>query len=79
VFVEVDINSINPAVQTFASNPIQSPVAGGPPIDIAAPTAIPSVTPPVPEPGSLALLVTALGIGSFAAGLGRFSLLRSWN
>lgn len=49
VFVEVDINSTNPAVQTFASDPTQSPAAGGPPIDIAAPTATPSVS-SVPAP-----------------------------
>jgi hypothetical protein len=76
VFVEIDIDSSNPAVLTFASNPTQSPIAGGPPIDIAAPTATPSGTPSIPEPGSLALLATAVSVGWLGARRGERSQRR---
>ncbi len=59
VFVEIDIDSGNPSVLTFPTDTTQTPVAGGPPIDIAAPIATLAGT--VPEPESGLLLMTALG------------------
>ncbi len=54
VFLNVDINSSTPTIETFASDPTLTPAAGGPPIDIAAP----QVT-PVPEPGTWILIGSA--------------------
>jgi hypothetical protein len=60
VFVEIDLDSANPAIQTFASDPSRSTVAGGAPIDLSAPglTSVSSV----PEPGSIFLLGCALAV-----------------
>ena len=61
VFVQIDIDSANPLVHTFASDTARSPAGGGGSINIAAP----QVTTAVPEPGTLVLLASGL-----AAGLG---------
>jgi hypothetical protein len=75
VFLDIDINSSNPSVQTFASNARQSPVAGGPPIHIAAPTARVAS---VPEPGTVELLAPVLILGWLRARLrGRLGFDRS--
>ena len=60
VFVEIDIDSASPAIQTFASDPSQDTVAGGAPIDLAAPEYT-TVT-PAPEPSSIFLAVFGLAI-----------------
>ena len=57
VFVQIDIDSANPLVQTFRSDMSRTPAAGGGLVDIAAPTA----TSGVPEPSSVALLGAGLG------------------
>ena len=59
VFVEVDINSPLPDVQSFASDTGRTPAAGGDAINIPQP----QITPlggAIPEPGTLALLGFAL-------------------
>jgi hypothetical protein len=55
-FLEIDIDSSNPTVTTYASDTGRSPVGGGGPIDLGTPT----VQSAVPEPGTLILLGTAL-------------------
>jgi hypothetical protein len=54
----IDINSPT-TISTFRTDTSQSPSAGGPPIDIAAPRVTPLVS-NVPEPKSLLLLATGL-------------------
>lgn len=58
VFVEIDLDSANPTVQTFASDPSRNTVAGGAPIDLAAPDFTTGSTTPTaaPEAGSAFLL-----------------------
>jgi|SRR5665213_2368697 len=58
VFVEIDIDSADPSIQTFASDPSRNTVAGGAPIDLSAPdfTSVSSA----PEPGSIVLAGCAL-------------------
>lgn len=51
----IDLGSNTPTVSTFRTDTSQRPSGGGPPIDIAAP-----LVSNVPEPNSLALLVTSL-------------------
>lgn len=64
VFMQIDISSANPLVQTFGTDTTRIPAAGGGPIDIAAPTATAPAA--VPEPTSLLLMATALiAIGLF--------------
>jgi hypothetical protein len=58
VFVQIDINSANPAVQTFGTDTSRSPAGGGGPINITAPTATPVNT--VPEPDTLMLFSFAV-------------------
>jgi hypothetical protein len=69
VFLEIDINSSKPPVQTFASDASQSPVAGGPPIDIVAPTATPTGVGSIPEPSTSAMMaigvIGLLGLASY--------------
>ena len=57
VFLETDINSANPLIQTFASDPSRAPTGGGPPINIPAPTVTQAA---VPEPSTILLLPWAL-------------------
>jgi hypothetical protein len=59
VFIEIDLDSTNPTIQTFASDPSRNTVAGGAPIDLAAP-AFTSGTTTVPEPGTILLTGSAL-------------------
>ncbi len=54
-----DINSPYPAVLPFSTSSTDTPVAGGPPISIAAPTVTFAVS-PVPEPSSFWLVATTL-------------------
>jgi len=70
VFVELNINSANPQVQTFASDTTRIPNAGGPALNIAAPTATPITA--VPEPNSVVL------VGIACAGLGLLIRRKSW-
>ena len=51
VFVEIDVDSANPAIQTFASDPSRNTVAGGAPITLSAPSINTSID--TPEPGSI--------------------------
>jgi hypothetical protein len=51
-FVAITINSSNPTLQSFPSDPAQPPAGGGPPLDISAP-----VVTSVPEPCALLLSV----------------------
>ena len=60
VFVEIDIDSANPAILTSASDPSQDTVAGGAPIFLDAP-AYTYVT-STPEPGTMFLAGCALVI-----------------
>ena len=60
VFVEIDLDSANPAIQTFASDPTRNTVAGGAPVNLAAPGF--TASSPVPEPGSIFLAGSALVI-----------------
>jgi hypothetical protein len=60
VFVEIDIDSADPTIQAFASDPSRSTVAGEAPIDLAAPT-FTSMT-SVPEPGATLLVLAGLFI-----------------
>ncbi len=62
VFVAIDIDSGSPTIQTFASDPTQSPAAGGPPIDMGAPQGT-----VVPEPGALVLFSTSLVLAALLA------------
>ncbi len=55
-FLIVDINSTNPSIQTFASDPSTPPAGGGSGISISAPQ-----VQVVPEPTVLMLLVIGLG------------------
>ena len=59
VFVQLDIDSVNPLVQTFGTDTNRSPAAGGGPIDIVAPAAT-QVGAGMPEPGTGALLAITL-------------------
>jgi hypothetical protein len=61
VFTLIDIDSAHPAVQTYASDATRSPAGGGSGIALAEPTATP-VSSNVPLPGTLALMVTGLGV-----------------
>jgi hypothetical protein len=61
----IDIGSSTPAGSTSATDIGQSPNAGGPPIDIAAPQVSPAVS-AVPEPGSLCLLIIPLLVRALA-------------
>lgn len=56
VFVQIDINPLNPMVQTFASDTSRSPAGGGGPIAIAASIAAPAV----PEANTMVLVSSAL-------------------
>ncbi len=56
--VVIDIFSGTTVVSAFATDPSQPPPGGGPPINIAAPQV--SAVSSVPEPGTLALLSSAL-------------------
>ena len=63
VFVEIDLDSADPAIQTFASDTSRNTVAGGAPVDLSEPTF--TTVSSAPEPGSMvlagcALLVVAL-------------------
>jgi hypothetical protein len=58
-FISIDIDSDNPTVQTFASDPTQFPAGGGDAIDIPAP----SIS--VPEPAALGLLSPAMAACAF--------------
>jgi hypothetical protein len=58
VFVEIDLDSTNPTIQTFASDPSRNTVAGGAPINLAEPTFTSGS--PTPEPGSIFLAGCAL-------------------
>jgi hypothetical protein len=60
VFVEIDVDTANPAIQTFASDPSRNTVAGGAPLNLSAPAFTSASS--VPEPGSIFLLGCALGI-----------------
>jgi hypothetical protein len=53
-FLSVNIDSSNPTVQTFASDPTRTPVAGGGAITMDAPQIIPVTA--TPEPSSLSLI-----------------------
>jgi hypothetical protein len=55
VFLTADINSPNPPIQSYASDPTRSPAGGGGPIDLGSPG-----VQIVPEPTTLALLVIGL-------------------
>ncbi|HZL66130.1 MAG TPA: hypothetical protein VFC29_02245, partial [Candidatus Limnocylindrales bacterium] len=59
-FVEIDLDSANPAIQTFASDPSRNSVAGGAPINLSAPEFTSGT--PTPEPGSIFLAGCALVI-----------------
>jgi hypothetical protein len=58
VFVELDIDSSNPALQVFASDTGRTPAAGGGPIDLAAP-----MVTVAPEAHTWPLLAAGLGVG----------------
>src|SRR5260370_14985562 len=58
VFVEIDVDSANPVVQTFASDPSRNTVAGGAPLNLAAPSFTSGS--PTPEPGTIFLAGCAL-------------------
>jgi hypothetical protein len=58
VFVQIDIDSANPLVQTFGTDTTRVPGAGGGSIDISAPIATPFAE--VPEPTSLLVLAPGL-------------------
>jgi hypothetical protein len=65
VMLVSDITSASPAVLSYGTDATQSPAAGGPPIDIAAPTVAtpaPPVTTPVPEPANFWLAATGLSL-----------------
>lgn len=53
-FLELDITSSTPAPQVFPSDPTQTPVAGGNPIDTGTPVVTPVSS--TPEPSSVATL-----------------------
>jgi hypothetical protein len=59
VFVQIDINSTNPVVRTFATDTSRMPEGGGGPINIAAPTSTPVSS--VPEPTMMTLTLSGLG------------------
>jgi hypothetical protein len=65
VFVTVDITGSQPRVQTFSSDPSRSPRAGGPALDIPAPSV--NQVSAVPEPASLTIF--AVGAALVAYGL----------
>jgi hypothetical protein len=54
-FLQIDIDSSNPTVQTFSSDSTQAPAGGGDPISIAAP-----LVTAVPEPSSAPLVAMTL-------------------
>jgi hypothetical protein len=58
VFVQIDINSTNPVVRTFATDTSRTPEGGGTPINIAAPTA--TLVSSVPEPTMMTLTLSGL-------------------
>jgi hypothetical protein len=58
VFVQIDIDSANPVVHTFATDTSRTPEGGGGPINIASPTATPVSS--VPEPTRLSLTLSGL-------------------
>jgi hypothetical protein len=58
VFVQIDIDSTNPLIHTFATDVSRKPAGGGGPIDIAAPTVTPVNS--VPEPSMLWLMLSGL-------------------
>ncbi len=56
-FIVIDIDSSNPVVQSYGSDPSIPPAGGGGPITIAAPEIV-----NCPEPGSLTLLVSGVSL-----------------
>jgi hypothetical protein len=58
VLLQIDINSANPLVQTYGTDPNRIPTAGGSSIDITAPAANEVA---VPEPASWMMLIIGLG------------------
>jgi hypothetical protein len=58
VFVQIDIDSANPIVRTFATDTSRTPEGGGGSINIAAPTATPVSS--IPEPTMLTLTISGL-------------------
>jgi hypothetical protein len=58
VFAVVDINSSAPGIVNYASDTTRTPVAGGGPINMPAPTLVSGV----PEPSTWIMLLTALAV-----------------
>ena len=58
VFLLIDIDSSRPAIQTFGSDATRAPVAGGPPLSLAAPAHVEIVG--IPEPAAGVLLLSGL-------------------
>jgi hypothetical protein len=58
VFVQIDIDSTNPVIHTFATDTSRTPEGGSGPINIAAPTATPVSS--VPEPTMMLLTLSGL-------------------
>jgi len=63
-FLVIDIDSSNPTVQTFSSDPTQLPAGGGGPISIGQP----SVSAVTPEPSYYGVLAVCIAGLLFAAG-----------
>jgi hypothetical protein len=70
VFVEIDLDSANPTIQTFASDPSRNTGAGCAPVNLAEPTFTSADS--APEPATIFLLGCALVI----LALRRYRLLR---
>jgi len=60
VFVQIDIDSANPLVRTFATDTSRTPEGGGEPINIDAPIVTPVSS--VPEPMTLTLMLSGFGL-----------------
>lgn len=67
VFFQVDLDGAPPTISTFASNTLTSPAAGGPALDIPAPTFVELSGSSAPEPSSV-VLVAFIGLQAGVVG-----------
>jgi|SRR5579875_937792 len=71
-FLYFQIDSSNPTIQTFASDPSRTPVAGGNALDLPMPNVTQAGPASVPEPGASALLlfgICAISLARLSAGI----------